>query len=77
MPRARLDQAPGYIQTYLKELEAEDELEFDNAQDLRNFSYELRDSIAQKLREELADGDPTDVQFKRIVEELVDEELES
>ena len=71
----RLDQSPSYIQAYLKELETEDELEFDDTQDLRNFSYELRDLIAPKLREELADGDLTDAQFKRLVEELVDEEL--
>jgi hypothetical protein len=56
-------------------LESEDELEFDDEQDLSNFSYELRDAIAPNLREELADGDLTDAQFKRLVEELVDEEL--
>lgn len=71
----RLAQAQGYVETYLKELESEDEFGFDDVQDLRNFSSELRDSIAPKLREELADGDLTDAQFKRLVEELVDEEI--
>ena len=71
----RLAQSARYIEAYLKELESEDELEFDGAQDLRHFSYELRDSIAPKLREELADEDLTDAQFKWLIEELVDAEL--
>jgi hypothetical protein len=53
----RRARSPDYMEAYLKELESEDELEFDGAQALRNLSYELRDAIAPKLREELVDGD--------------------
>jgi len=71
----RLAQSLRYIEAYLKELESEDELEFDGAQDLRNFSYELRDAIAPKVRSELERQDVSDARLRKLIEELVDEEL--
>jgi hypothetical protein len=66
----RLAQSPSYVEAYLRELESEDEPEFDGAEDPRNFSYELRDAMAPMLREELLDGGLTDGQFNGLVEGL-------